>query len=198
MGEFSTKLITVFRAFLIMGGILVVVSGCTKNPFSTRDSEPPITTGGTYTEPFTPDIAVENLYHAYNERNIGNFTRVFADSFQFTFDFLNIGQPGEVNQILLNEETRITENIFRAVDTLILTWDFSQTDIEDDSTGVFYRAYEIDVVTTDTATDTTTYLGEAIFYLRVRDDARWEVVRWEDRHLAGDEFSWADLKWRYR
>ncbi len=186
------------RALLIAGSLLLILFGCTKDPFSTRSSEPPITTGGTYTEPFAPDIAVENLFHAYNERNIGNYTRIFADSFQFSFDFLNIGQPGEVATVLLNEEIRITENIFRSVDTLLLAWDVSQTDIEDDSSGVFYRAYEIDVVTGDSVTDTTTYAGEAIFYLRIRDDARWEIVRWEDRHLTGDQFSWADLKWRYR
>lgn len=178
--------------------LLLIISGCGKDPFSTRSSEDPRSTGGTYTDPVSADIAVENLFFAYNERNLGNFTRGLAAEFVFTFDFLNIEQPSGVTQWEETEESRVADNIFRAVDTLILNWSVSQTDIEDDSSAIFYRTYEITTITATDPPETTLYAGESVFYLNVTEAARWEINRWEDRHGTAERFSWADLKSRYR
>jgi len=172
--------------------------GCGKNPFSTRPSEDPLSTGGTYTDPVSADIALDNLFYAYNERNLGNFTRGLADNFTFTFDFLNITQPVGTTGWEETEESRIADNIFRAADTLILNWSVSQTDIEDDSSATYYRLYEITVITGGSPAETTVYLGESVFYLNVTEAARWVINRWDDRHRTAEQYSWADLKSRYR
>jgi len=185
-----------FSVLLILAALLL--SSCGKDPFSTRSSEDPRSTGGTYTDPVSADIALENLFYAYNERNLGNLTRGLADNFVFAFDFLNITQPGGTTEWEETEEARVADNIFRTVDTLILNWSVSQTDIEDDSTAVFYRAYEITTITAGDPPDTTVYSGESVFYLNVTESARWEFNRWNDRHRTEDQFSWADLKSRYR
>jgi len=195
MGDLIRKSakITVFAA-----GLFLIAMGCAKNPFSTRTSEDPRSTGGTYTDPVSAGIAVENLFNAYNEQNLGNLSRTLCDSFVFAFDFLNIGQPGDGYTWPAIEESRITDNIFRAMDTLILVWSPSQTDIESDSTAVYYRTYEITAITAENPPDTTVYAGESILFLSVTESARWTVYRWDDRHLAGRSYSWADLKSRYR
>lgn len=176
----------------------LLLGGCGKNPFSTRASEDPRSTGGTYTDPISADIALENLLYAYNERNLGNLTRGLADEFIFACDFLNIDQPGGTTTWEETEEARIADNLFRAVDTLILNWSVSQTDLEDDSSATYYRTYELTVITTDSTVDTTVYSGESVFYLHVTESARWEIRRWDDRHRTGIQYSWADLKSRYR
>jgi hypothetical protein len=178
--------------------IWLMMWGCGKDPFSTRSFEDPLSTGGTYTDPVSADLAVTNLFFAYNERNLSNVTRGLAEDFIFAFDYLNIGQPGGTTEWTETEEARVTDNIFRAMDTVILNWAVSQTDIEDDSSAIYYRAYDILVVTATSPPETTSYSGESVFYLNVTEAARWEINRWEDRHGTGEQFSWADLKSRYR
>lgn len=200
MGKIQTvtKPVTRKPRFFVVVIICLVICGCGKDPFSTRSSEDPLSTGGTYTEPVSADIAVDNLFFAYNERNIGNFTRGLADEFVFTFDFLNIDQPSGATEWEGAEESRVANNIFGAMDTLILNWSVSQTDIEDDSSAIYYRTYEIFTITAASPPETTSYTGESVFYLNVTESARWEINRWEDRHGTGSQFSWADLKSRYR
>ena len=178
--------------------LALVVASCSKNPFSTRTSEDPQSTGGTYTDPVSAGIAVENLFNAYNEQNIGNVTRCLSDSFVFTFDFLNIDQPGEVSEWTEVEESRITDNIFHVMAEIFLTWLPSQTDLEGDTTAVYHRNYEITAITAESPAETTFYAGETILYLSETESARWVIDRWQDRHLAGRPYSWADLKSRYR
>lgn len=177
---------------------MFALPGCTKNPFHTRSSETPHTISGTYTDPVTAQFAVENLYYADNERNIGNYTRCLADSFVFVFDFLNVGQPGEVTAWRQSEESRIADNLFRSLAALRLTWVPSQADRESDSTAVYYRSYEITAVSAATPPETTRFAGEAVLYLSVTESSRWTINRWEDRHRTDRPNSWADLKWRYR
>ena len=197
MVEIMQKLMRFALVFVVLPAAL---AGCSKDPFSLRASEDPRTPGGTYTDPISADIAVENIFYAYNEQNFGNFARTLADSFTFTFDFLKDGQPGHLVQWPAVEESRIADNIFRGLAGLKLTWNSSSThyDIETDTTAVFYRTYEITTVTRDSIPDTTLYGGESIFYLSVTESARWLIDRWDDRHLTGHEYSWADLKSRYR
>jgi len=177
---------------------VLMIGGCAKNPFSTRDSESPQAIGGTYTDPVSPGIAIENLLYACNERNIGNFSRTLDDPFVFTFDFLETGTPGELTQWPVVEEIRVTEKMFRALEKLELNWSASQVDLEDDTSAVYYRNYAIRAVTADDPPDTVNYAGEAILYLHVNESSRWLIERWEDRHLTGQPRSWADLKARYR
>jgi len=178
--------------------IALALAGCTKNPFHTRPSEDPRSAGGTYTDPVTAQLAVQNLYYACNERNIGNYARCLADSFVFAFDFLNLGQPGEATSWAHSEEARIADNIFRSLLLMRLSWTPSQADRENDSTAVYYRSYELVVVVAADPPETTRYAGEAVLYLSVGESFRWSVGRWEDRHRADRVNSWADLKWQYR
>jgi hypothetical protein len=178
--------------------LILLAAGCTKNPFSTRNSEDPLAIGGTYTDPVTPAIAIENLYYACNEQNIGNFSRTLADQFVFTFDFLASGVPGELTQWPSAQEIQISERMFRSLEKLQLSWSPSQVDIEDDTSAVMYRNYSIMAITADDPPETTFYAGEAILHVRVNESSRWLIQRWEDRHLTDQPYSWADLKAGYR
>jgi len=190
--------ITFFHSALVAISLVLMIGGCAKDPFSTRNSEPPQAIGGTYTDPVSPDIAIENLFYACNERNIGNFSRTLGDPYVFAFDFLESGTPGELTQWPAAEEIQVNEKMFRALGKLELNWSASQVDLEDDTSAVIYRNYTIVAVAAADPPDTTNYAGEAILYLRVNESSRWLIERWEDRHLAGQPRSWADLKARYR
>ncbi len=189
-----------FRSTMAVFGVLMFLlfAGCGKDPFSTRTSEPPRSIGGTYLDPVTAEIAVDNLFHACNEQSIVNYTLTLDNQFEFTFDFLNTGQPGGTTNWSNAEDVRIIDNIFRNLDTLVLDWRMSQADLDGDTSAVYYRAYTILTVTAAVPPETTLYTGETVLFLRENEAARWLVYRWEDRHLEGSDYSWADLKARYR
>jgi len=150
-----------FVLFLLLC-VMFAFAGCTKDPFSTRNSEDPRTVGGTYLDPVSAEIALDNLFHAVNERNIANYSRTLADTFTYEFDFLNTGQPGDQTAWPHAEELRVAENAFRDLARIALAWTPSQTDLESDSSAVMYRAYAITTITTGNDADTSFYAGEAI------------------------------------
>ena len=91
---------------LILVALLLV--SCAKNPFSTRDSEPPTGKAGTFIPPTTPQIVLENLRFCYQELVIGNFIQCLDSDFLFQFDFIQGAQTdsswGYAREVSLTEK----------------------------------------------------------------------------------------------
>ena len=57
----------------------VIVTSC-KNPFATREAEPPSTTQSSWRFPTDPVIVLENMKSAFSEKNVENYMACLVDS----------------------------------------------------------------------------------------------------------------------
>ena len=189
---------------------LVLFAGCFKSPVSTRDTENPYGSTGTWETPQSPEVAVTNLGYAYNELIVANYQLCFSDSFRYSspedsIDAVNNGRPDLFVDWDKSVEVSVANNIFStfANDTLttyILNMSQAQnySDQVEDSTAILYRSYDLIIYTTnEDTTFSETYSGVAVFHLREEQLNWWTINLWEDIPAAtGDD--WGDFKGQYR
>jgi hypothetical protein len=184
---------------------------CAKNPFSTRPSEPPLGAGGTWETPASPEMVLQNLLFAYNERVISNYELCFSDSFLFSspedsIDAVNNGRPDLFADWNMQVEVAAANNIFRIFsgsDTMSLYLTLSRsTEINDqveDTLATMYRNYVITIVEVHGAVpDTIRAEGLATFHLWQEGLNWWTIRWWEDLPARTGELDWGDFKAEYR
>jgi hypothetical protein len=190
--------------------VLLAISGCAKNPFSTRTSEPPVGAGGTWDTPQLPEVAIRNLLFSYNEKVISNYELCLSDSFRFSapedsIDAINNGRGDLFAGWGKNTDVASATIIFRnftGSDTfsMFLTlWQQPGTnDILGDSTAVLYRNYNLLIVKVSAGVpDSNNASGTATFHLIQEQLNWWTIIWWEDLP-SGSGYSWGDFKAEYR
>lgn len=183
------------------------LQGC-KNPFKTRKSPPPIITEGTWDTPYRPEIVIQNLLHAYNEKIIGNFILCLCDSFRFSapedsIDAFNRGRPELFANWDKSTEINVTTNIFTTfrqnVDSISYVLSFAPTSVPDDvsdTVAVLSRDYELSI-SKSTPPETKLAKGTATFYMRQTSFYWWSIYFWSDiPDVSGDD--WGDFKAEFR
>ena len=191
------------KRLLVTMFVLCLGVSCAKNPFSTRDSEPPKGRAGTFIPPTSPQIVLENLRFSYSELVIGNFIECLDSSFTFRFDYIQ-GIQGDTMWGYA-QEINLTEKMFNDYtaqkDTRKFEIEFQavpdQHDIILDTTATLVRSYAVTVA--DTAgTVVEEYEGIATFELRESAYNFWALSTWKDLHFDLQTPSWAELKSAYR
>jgi hypothetical protein len=198
------------RKYLVLGTALVAVAfSCVKNPFSTRDTEPPQGQIGTWETPQSPDVVIRNLLFAYNEMVIINYERCFSDSFAFSapedsIDAANGGRPDLFSDWGKAIEVGTATNIFATfsgADSLSLFLNFapSSPDLIEDSTAILYRNYTLRILSGHGGSvDTLIAGGTATFHL-MQEQLNWWTIRWwEDKPIQAGIYDWGDFKAEYR
>jgi hypothetical protein len=187
--------------FIILIALFVV--SCAKNPFSTRDSEPPTAKAGTFITPTTPQIVLENLRLCHSELVIGNFVQCLDSDFVFTYDFLPGAQPdsgwGFKQELNLIEKMFNDFNATKSERSLRVTFvaQAQQPDIILDSTATLVRSYTV-LVIDSSGLMSSSYRGIARFEMIESAFNFWAIRSWSDLHLNLDIPSWAELKSAYR
>jgi len=186
--------------------LLLLFLGCS-DPFSSRESEPPITDHGTFIQPVTPQIVIFNLENAYKEFIVTNYMMCLDSNFFFKYDFV-IRQINEHDSGWhYSEELRLIESSFNslladsaALFSLSLSPLTGQQDQAFDTTAILYRSYTLTHINniSDSTADTTEYLGTSIFTMIENQQGLWSIIRWEDQHQNTNIPSWADYKNGYR
>lgn len=165
-----------------------------KNPFETRKpSEPERNRQGQWEFPSTPDLAIQNLYWAYNERIISNYISCLADSYKFVASVADSAlYPDIFTDWGLDKELSSTRALF-ALDTLFLALspDPSRQDIINPTKATVYRRYIIIAEPSQTAPTDSPAEGTAIFYLSRDDSGKWLIYLQKDEP---EQNSWAQLK----
>ncbi len=187
--------------FIIL--IALFVTSCAKNPFSTRDSEPPTAEAGTFITPTTPQIVLENLRLCYSELVIGNFVQSLDSDFVFTYDFLP-GVPTDSGWGF-KQELNLTEKMFndfsatKSERSLRVTFiaQPGQPDIILDSTATLVRSYTV-IVADSSGQMSSSYQGVVRFEMIESAFNFWAIRSWSDLHLNLDTPSWAELKNAYQ
>jgi hypothetical protein len=196
----------------ILGLILILsFSGC-KNPFRTRNSPPPIISEGTWETPSQPEIVIQNLLYAYNERIIGNFIQCLADSFMFSapedsIDAVNHGRTdlfaGWNRSVELSVTTRIFDISRQYPDSIsyVLSFDLTPPVPDDigDSLATLSREYELLTISGKSSPpESTLAKGIATFWMRETSLNWWSIYLWKDIALVANTPDWADFKAQYR
>ena len=201
--------LTVLLFLLLMA--YCCVAGC-KNPFKTRNSPPPESREGTWETPALPEIVIENLLKAYNEKIIDNFAECLSDSFRFSapedsIDAANLGLPWLFEDWDRDVEIRVTDNIFRTVRGSSDSLDYDlylyltspNQDEENDTLAVFYRDYELFIYDLKVSPpETTLAKGTAAFNMRQTSLNWWSIYFWNDIPATAGEDDWADFKAKFR
>ena len=181
----------------------LLVASCAKNPFSTRESEPPTAKAGTFITPTTPQIVLENLRLCYSELVIGNFVQSLDSNFVFRYDFLSGAQADSGWDF--RQELNLTEKMFndfsgttgeRSLRVSFIAQP-EQPDVILDSTATLVRSYTI-IVADSSGQISGSYAGIARFEMIESTFNFWAVRSWSDLHLNLDTPSWAELKNAYR
>ena len=199
------------KLILIILSLALIIAGCLKNPFDSREGDDPAGSSGTWETPATPEMVLTNLVFAYNETNIQNYQLCFADSFVFSASEDSIEAEAEGNGHLFRYwdkavEISATENLFSTItaenNRMTLTLSPSP-DIADsvigDSAAVLYRNYTLRVVTIDSENvDTTIIEGLASFSSSRTIFNWWSIYYWKEMPYPGTDISWAEFKAEYR
>jgi hypothetical protein len=190
--------------------VAVLLTGCFKDPLSTRGTEDPYGSSGTWETPQSPEVTLNNLLFAYNEMVISNYQLCFSDSFRYSspedsIDAVNDGRGDLFVDWTRAVEIAVTNNIFSTFTSsdsvnLILTMSPAEeyTDQVEDSTAILYRAYDLVVITSNEDTSyTDSYSGRAVFHLFEEQLNWWTVYLWEDIPIDSQD-DWGDFKGLFR
>ncbi len=174
---------------------------------STRDTQNPYGSSGTWETPQSPEVAINNLLYAYNEMIISNYQLCFSDSFIYSspedsIDAVNDGRGELFANWNRAVEVSVTNSIFSTYsnDTtsnliLILGVSNEYSDQIEDSTAILHREYDLIIITSNV--DTATYSGRAVFHLSEELLNWWTIYLWEDIPAeTGDD--WGDFKALFR
>jgi hypothetical protein len=192
------------KAFLLI--CILILAGCA-DPFSGRESEPPISDAGTYIQPVTPQIVLFNLEQSYKELLVSNYLLCLDSSFFFKYDFVVRQIDENDSGWLYMDEIRLTESLFnnRLADTMLstsmaLSVLAEQNDQAFDTMAILYRSYTITAIdnSNESNPDTSEYVGTSIFTMIENEQGLWSIIRWEDQHQNTNTPSWADYKNGYR
>jgi len=197
------------KYLLLSGAMSVLMLACAKNPFSTRDTQPPLGSGGTWETPHSPEVAVRNLLFAYNEMVISNYQLCFSEAFVFSapedsIDAVNNGRPDLFADWDKMTEIGTATNIFSTFSStdslsLLLTLSFSSPDLVEDSIAILYRNYTLRILSGHGGeVDTLIAGGQATFHLAQEQLNWWTIGWWEDKPIQAGLYDWADFKAGYR
>ena len=201
----------VTRGLIMATAIILPLASCAKDPFSTRGTEPPLGSGGTWETPQSPDVVVRNLLFSYNEKVISNYQLCFSDSFVFSapedsIDAVNSGRPDLFAEWNKQVEVATGSNIFSSFsnsDTMVYFLSLSPSpnhvDIVEDSTATLFRNYSLTLILTHAGQpDTLTAAGLATYHLSQEQLNWWNVRWWEDLPAQSGQYDWGDFKAEHR
>lgn len=197
--------------FLMLWGLFFFFcfQGC-KNPFKTRKSPPPVITEGTWDTPFRPEIVIQNLMHAYNEKVIGNFILCLSDSFRFSAPEDSVKAVQENREELFanwdkSTEVSVTTSIFSTfrqnVDSISFTLSFNPVppvpDEVGDTIAILLRDYQLFIYDLKSAPPETAQ-GTATFRMRQTSLNWWSIYFWSDIPDVSGGYDWGDFKAEFR
>ncbi len=179
--------------FYLLSAILVLGAGC--DLFAPRTPEDPITEAGTFTQPDTPDLVVDNLRAAIAEMNTANYRRSLAED--LTFEPTAVAQARDpslwASWSRTQEVSTFTTLAEAARQSSGHALRLEDTSIELGDTRFTLDATYVLVVRHRRPNVPDTLQGRLIWEIERGADGLWALRRWTDQEL-GNSPSWSDLK----
>ena len=181
--------------------LLLLILGC-MNPFSIRDSEPPINTQSSWIPPLTPEELLENFSIAVQEKNVDNFMRCLADATQdlrvFHFDpdpEVAANYPNVFTEWSRDTEEAVMQQAFSIVpndSVSLLSFTEDIQDVVASDSAIFVRRYRLELHHTQDGL-AAIYEGHGEFRMAPDQGGEWSIYHWIDNRVS-DLPSWSQLK----
>ncbi|HHM23749.1 MAG TPA: hypothetical protein ENJ23_01760 [Bacteroidetes bacterium] len=194
-----------FRAvsLLLLVGLFGLI-GC-KNPFATREPEPPEQTKPTnWKQPTKATDVLENLQNAIQDKNVANYLLCFTDKptngrhFGFVPDRnARIRYPGVWDSWTLAQEQTYISNMFQSippdsVPALLFVGEVVENPAADST--VLVQEYELHIPHSRSGTQFPRVArGRAEFHLSLNEQGYWAIFLWIDDAFEGVP-CWSDVK----
>ncbi|MDZ7318462.1 MAG: hypothetical protein ONB11_04860 [candidate division KSB1 bacterium] len=185
---------------IMMAGFLLLFC---KNPFATREPEPPTEGRTSWQLPTDPIIVLENMKNAIKEKNVENYMKCLVDSMAL-FRFI----PGEFeastnagifeNWNLLHEQSYINKAFSAVPDDSVRSLAFSRVQRSEFPDSALIRAeYALKLNHIMGASIPRIGKGQADFWF-IRRNGYWVIRRWIDYETKSDTTvripSWSTIK----
>lgn len=164
--------------------------------FAPRTPEEPVSEGGTYTQPDTPDLVVENIQNAIAEMNVQNYRRSISDDLVFRpsasagaatplFAGWSAGDEERYFSTLVASANQAAEHELRITDQTLSPR--SQNEY------VLDGVYMLDVM--HTRSEVAQRVQGRLLWVIVQDqDGLWRLSEWTDQELNASTPTWSSLK----
>lgn len=185
---------------LIIGICLIFAASC-KNPFSTREPEPPSTNQTSWIQPVSYELLLENFKDAIRERNIDNYIKCFGSNDQERSRFIFVPELSIANNYQglfttwsISAERNYINHIFNqtptdSVSSLIL---FDVTEFLDIDSVRVTKDYELLFAHTNQPAPRLTS-GRMDLTIKKGPNSLWYITYWAD-YKTGDAPVWSVLK----
>lgn len=180
---------------------MILFEGC-KNPFATRNPEPPKNAQSKWTQPLHPEDVLANLRDAVSERDAGNFVRCLSDAaygsrkYRFEPDPHTAALYPEIfGQWDRDKEQAVMKQVFSLIpadSACMLTWTGSVREFTSSDSAIFVRMYRLELHHKQDNLRGI-YEGQAEFWLTENGNGEWAIYRWNDNNVSGFP-SWSVLK----
>ncbi len=190
--KLETKML---RFTVIATALLLAATLAACDVFAPRSPEDPINEAGTFTQPDTPDLVVDNLQAAIAEMNTANYRRSLGEDLAFEPTALaKARDPSLWASWSRTEEvsyfTTLAEAARQSAGHLLRLED-TTTELGD--THFTLDAAYVLIVQHRRPDVPDTLQGRLIWEIEQGDDGLWSLRRWTDQEL-GNSPSWSDLK----
>ena len=171
---------------------LIALSAC--NIFGLRDSEPPTEEAQWNNFANTWELALDNLYYAYEDsRNTINYGRIFLSDYIFYFAQQDITDYSTDSQWTSTQEQDMLLNLHARYKDIKLSLEPMSTPDEITSTEAkLSRVYELKAKLMDSSVENTIAQGRMELHYR-RQNGYWYIYRWRDYRSSGER-TWGLLK----
>lgn len=175
--------------------LLVAASLAACDLLAPRTPEEPVGEAGTFTQPDSPDLVVENLQAAIAEMNTANYRRSLAED--VTFEPTAVAQARDPS--LWSSWSRTEEvSYFTTMAEAARMSTGHILRLEDTSTEVGDTRYTLDaiyvlIVHHRRLDVPDTLQGRLVWVIEQGQDGLWALSQWADQEL-GNSASWSDLK----
>lgn len=176
---------------------ILILSGC--DLFSTRDPESPDNKTSSYKPPVTPDVVLDNLISAIQEKNVDNYMRNFIDTTATSFRYSYNPSGGYETRFLnwgLDNERQYFQNLrLQTSGTPSLTFS-NRTEQNRTANTTEYVADYFLIFPHKVSTIATQVRGYLHFYLCTNSQLQWGIYRWDDVKTVSDS-TWSYLKYSF-
>lgn len=181
------------RQLSIILAAMLFSYGCSL--LDTREPEDPITGGGTFLQPDTPEQVVDNIRAAVGELSTLNYRRSLAEDLEF-----RPTATAEARDGIWSTWSRAEEDQYFATLVAAAAGNTGHGLVLNDESFTLVDAshYRLDATYVLTVNHTrpdapTRVQGRLLWTVEQRTDGLWELSAWTDQEL-GTEPSWSDLK----
>jgi len=181
---------------ILFAVLLLFIVGC--DIFEVRDPENPTDTRSGYRVPFEPNVVIENLITAFQERNANDYKKNFAEGPPIVDRVFYFVPSGNVvssfpSEWFINDEFQYFNNLISRTQQDVpmnLSFNGDQFDRQGDS-AIFSAGYSISVPVQNA--NPQIYEGSLKFTMIIDNNSTWVIYLWEDIALP-EKNSWSELK----